>query len=53
MRRAGGASPIRDLRKRGAPEGPGSAAHHFVLRCAREKVHHEKKESGTPKGAVP
>jgi hypothetical protein len=50
MRRASGASPIRDLRERGTPEGPGSAAHHFMLRCARETS--KKQESGTPTNAV-
>jgi hypothetical protein len=38
MRRASGASPIRDLRKLRVTEGPGSAAHHLVLRCARETI---------------
>jgi hypothetical protein len=53
MRRTSGASLIRDLRKRGVSEGPGSAAHHHsasktrvnalvALRRARETVHHEK-----------
>jgi hypothetical protein len=27
---------IRDRRKLGVCDDPGSAAHHFVLRCARE-----------------
>jgi hypothetical protein len=32
------ASLIRDLRKRGVHNDPGSAAQHFMLRCAREKL---------------
>jgi hypothetical protein len=31
-----GAPQIRDLRRLGASNDPGSAAHHVVLRCARE-----------------
>jgi hypothetical protein len=31
-----GASQIRDLRRLGVRDDPGSAAHHFVLRRARE-----------------
>ena len=31
-----GASLIRDRSKDGVRNGPGSAAHHFVLRCARD-----------------
>jgi hypothetical protein len=31
-----GAPQSRDLRKLGVCNDPGSAAHHFVLRCARE-----------------
>jgi len=29
----------RDLRGRGACDDPGSATHHFVVRCARETYH--------------
>jgi hypothetical protein len=38
VQRASGAPQIRDLRKRGARNDPGSAAHHFVLRRARETM---------------
>jgi hypothetical protein len=31
-----GAALIRDLYRLGVWDDPGSAAHHFVLRCARE-----------------
>ena len=38
MQRAGGASLIRDRHELGDCNDPGSAAHHCVLRCARETV---------------
>jgi hypothetical protein len=36
VQRVGGAPLIRDRPKLGVCEGPGSAAHHFMLRCARD-----------------
>jgi hypothetical protein len=38
VQRDSGALLIRDLPRRGICDDPGSAAHHFVLRCAREKL---------------
>src|ERR1700730_19258877 len=37
--RYGGAPLIRDRSRLGICDDPGSAAHHFVLRCARETGH--------------
>jgi hypothetical protein len=36
MQRDSGASLIRDRQKLDLRKGPGSAAHHYVLRCARD-----------------
>jgi len=36
MQRVSGASQIRDRQTLGVCEGPGSAAHHYMLRCARD-----------------
>jgi hypothetical protein len=36
VQRASGAPQIRDRFKLRACKGPGSAAHHFMLRCARD-----------------
>ena len=36
VQRVSGAPQIRDRPTLGVRNGPGSAAHHFVLRCARE-----------------
>jgi hypothetical protein len=36
MQRVSGASQIRDRSKFCLCKGPGSAAHHFMLRCARD-----------------
>jgi hypothetical protein len=38
VQRDSGAPQIRDRPKLGVRNDPGSAAHHFVLRCARETV---------------
>jgi hypothetical protein len=38
VQRASGAPQIRDRYKLSVWNGPGTAAHHFVLRCARDTI---------------
>jgi hypothetical protein len=42
VQRDSGAPQIRDRRRLGVRNDPGSAAHHFVVHCARETLHVSK-----------